>query len=200
MKKRYIIEIILLLIFIGFTYFVVTNNITKFDDIIYNSIFSIRNNFWDFLLKTITILGNTIPIICIVIILLLKLDKKNQYILGITTIATVLSNTIIKHIIMRPRPDHLRLIKQGGYSYPSGHSMIGVAVYGFLIYYCMKNIKDKKLKIISILLLSLLIIGIGISRIYVGVHFPSDVLAGYSLALLILIIVINQCDNHFKGE
>ena len=101
---------------------------------------------------------------------------------------------------MRPRPDHLRLIKQNGYSYPSGHSMISIAVYGFLIYYVYHKVKNKALKIALIILLSLLIILIGISRIYVGVHYPSDVLGGYTLSLLIIIVVILGVDKYVKDD
>ena len=200
MKKRYFLMGILLVVFILITTLVVTNNISSFDDNIYNMIFSIRNNFLDLFFKTITLCANTIPIICIVIILLLIVKDKYRYVLGITTITTLLSNQLIKHIIMRPRPDHLRLIKQNGYSYPSGHSMISIAVYGFLIYYVYHKVKNKALKIALIILLSLLIILIGISRIYVGVHYPSDVLGGYTLSLLIIIVVILGVDKYVKDD
>ena len=200
MKKRYFLMGILLVVFILITTLVVTNNISSFDDNIYNMIFSIRNNFLDLFFKTITLCANTIPIICIVIILLLIVKDKYRYVLGITTITTLLSNQLIKHIIMRPRPDHLRLIKQNGYSYPSGHSMISIAVYGFLIYYVYHKVKNKVLKIALIILLSLLIILIGISRIYVGVHYPSDVLGGYTLSLLIIIVVILGVDKYVKND
>ncbi len=198
MKKRYFLMGILLVVFILITTLVVTNNISSFDDYIYNMIFHLRNNFLDLFFKTITLCANTIPIICIVIILLLIVKDKYRYVLGITTVTTLLSNQLIKHIIMRPRPDHLRLIKQNGYSYPSGHSMISIAVYGFLIYYVYHKVKNKALKIALIILLSLLIILIGISRIYVGVHYPSDILGGYILSLLILILVILGVDKYDK--
>ena len=200
MKKRYFLMGILLVVFILITTLVVTNNISSFDDNIYNMIFHLRNNFLDLFFKTITLCANTIPIICIVIILLLIVKDKYRYVLGITTITTLLSNQLIKHIIMRPRPDHLRLIKQNGYSYPSGHSMISIAVYGFLIYYVYHKVKNKALKIALIILLSLLIILIGISRIYVGVHYPSDVLGGYTLSLLIIIVVILGVDKYVKDD
>lgn len=200
MKKRYFLMGILLVVFILITTLVVTNNISSFDDNIYNMIFHLRNNFLDLFFKTITLCANTIPIICIVIILLLIVKDKYRYVLGITTITTLLSNQLIKHIIMRPRPDHLRLIKQNGYSYPSGHSMISIAVYGFLIYYVYHKVKNKVLKIALIILLSLLIILIGISRIYVGVHYPSDVLGGYTLSLLIIIVVILGVDKYVKDD
>ena len=73
--------------------------------------------------------------------------------------------------------------------------MISIALYGFIIYLIAKKPYNKYIKIISISLLTLLILGIGCSRIYVGVHYPSDVISGYSLALIILIIVIHNKDK-----
>ena len=158
MKKRYYILIILLLLVSLMTTLVLTNNITQFDDTIYNFIFSLRCDFLDIFLKGITKFGNTIPILCIVIILLIKFDKNDRILLGSNAVLSVLVNTIIKNIIQRPRPDHLRLIKQGGYSFPSGHSMIAVCVYGTLIYLVHKKVKNKKIKILLEVLLTLLIL------------------------------------------
>ena len=131
--------------------------------------------------------------------MLIFLNKKDRIILGSTTILTVGLNQGIKHLLRRPRPEHLRLIKQGGFSYPSGHSMIAICVYGIIIYLINKKIKDKKIKIALSILLTLLILVIGISRIYVGVHYPSDVLGGFLLSLAILILNITFTDKLYRG-
>lgn len=77
---------------------------------------------------------------------------------------------------------------QVGYSFPSGHSMVSMAFYGFLIYLIYNNIKNKYIKWILICSLSILIILIGISRIYLGVHYTSDVLAGFLISISYLVI------------
>lgn len=198
-KINCLIAVILTIFFIVVTALVVTNNISWFDDSIYNFIIGFRSNPLDSVLKTITRLGDTIVIMIIVIVTLMFLNKRNRIILGSTTILTVTFNQTIKHILRRPRPDHLRLIKQGGFSYPSGHSMIAICVYGIIIYLINKNIKNKKIKIILSILLTILILTIGISRIYVGVHYPSDVLGGFLLSGTILILNLTFTDKFYGG-
>ena len=198
---KYIFSSILLILFIVIMILVITNNITSFDNTIYNYLISLRSNFMDFFMKSITQFGNTIPVIIIILVLMITLtSRKEIFLIGFNTILTVGSNQILKHIICRPRPDHIRLVTESGFSFPSGHAMISVCLYGLLIYLVNKKIKNKVLKTILTILLVLLIIGIGISRIYVGVHYPSDVLGGYLLSLAILIIDITLINKYFRGN
>lgn len=104
-------------------------------------------------------------------------------------------NQLLKHIVQRPRPIEFRIIDETGYSFPSGHSMVSAAFYGFFIYLIYKNVKNKFVKYISIIFLSLLIILIGLSRIYLGVHYASDVLAGFLISISYLIIFISVINN-----
>ena len=90
--------------------------------------------------------------------------------------------------MQRERPTEFRLIDEKGYSFPSGHSMVSMAYYGFLIYLIYKYVKNKKLKYILISGLILLIILIGTSRIYLGVHYTSDVIAGFLVSISYLIL------------
>ena len=77
--------------------------------------------------------------------------------------------------------------------------MIAICVYGIMIYLINKKIKNKKIKIALSILLTLLILAIGISRIYVGVHYPSDVLGGFLLSLAIIILNITFTDKLYRG-
>ena len=198
-KINLLVAVILMMFFIIITALVVTDNIAWFDDSVYNFIIGLRSNPLDFILKTITRLGDTVVIMIIVVLTLIILNKRERVILGSSTIITVTLNQTIKHILQRPRPDHLRLIKQGGFSYPSGHSMIAVCVYGIMIYLINKKVQNKKLKIALSILLTILILAIGISRIYVGVHYPSDVLGGFILSTVILLINLTFTDKIYGG-
>jgi len=188
--KKIIENTIFIIIYLIIMIMVIFNKLSFLDTYIYKIIYGLRNAFWDFIFINITKMGNITIILIIVIALLLKINRKNQEILSLTVILTVLSNQLIKLIVKRPRPNHIRLIRQAGYSFPSGHSMISIAVYGFLLYYIQKKYKKKYSKVIISTILVLLIIMIGISRVYVGVHYPSDIVGGYFLSIYILKMVI----------
>lgn len=201
MKKRKIMGLILLIGFIVLTILLLTNNISSFDDFIYKYFFQMRNNFFDIFFIFFTRLGDIIPVTIITICLLMIFNKEDRYILGSSMIITLLINQGLKYIIQRPRPPlEERLISQSGYSYPSGHSMMAMCLYGVLIYLINTKLKNKKLKIILTIVLSIIILLIGVSRIYVRVHYPSDVLGAYLLTILILIINITLINNHIRGN
>jgi undecaprenyl-diphosphatase len=101
--------------------------------------------------------------------------------LAISLCGAWLLNTILKELFHRSRPDIIHLVETGGYSYPSGHSMVATAFYGFIGYLLWLNLKNKlKPSWYVVFLTIVLILAIGISRIYLGVHFASDVIAGYA--------------------
>jgi membrane-associated phospholipid phosphatase len=93
-----------------------------------------------------------------------------------------------------------RIIEETGYSFPSGHSMISMAFYGYIIYLIYKYVKNKYIKWISIVLLSILICSIGISRIYLGVHYTSDVLGGFLISVSYLVIYISSIKKLLPEE
>lgn len=100
-----------------------------------------------------------------------------------------LFNFILKQLFRRPRPELLKMIEIGGYSFPSGHSMTSLIFYGFIIYICLKYGRHWFKYCITVLL-SLLVLFIGISRIYLGVHYASDVLGGFIIGTGWLILFI----------
>lgn len=142
--------------------------------------------------RLITNLGGIYWLVGFSIFLLIVIkNKKIPISIMINLGLSALLNFTLKQILQRPRPIEHRIIDESGYSLPSGHSMVSMAYYGFLIYLIHKNIKNKYLKIFLITLLSSLIINIGISRIYLGVHYTSDVIAGFLVAISYLILYSN---------
>ena len=90
-------------------------------------------------------------------------------------------------------------ITENGYSFPSGHAMAALGFYGFIIYLLWHMNLRKKVKIIFSVLLSILIILIGMSRIYLGVHYASDVFAGYLVSGAYLILYITLVKRYLWG-
>ena len=146
--------------------------------------------------KFITNFGGAIFLVIatITLFIVIKNKKIGISILSNVALVTVL-NQLIKRILQRPRPTEYRIIEETGYSFPSGHSMVSMAFYGYFIYLIYKYVKNKYVKWISISLLSLLICAIGISRIYLGVHYTSDVLGGFLISISYLIIYISAANK-----
>lgn len=181
---RWILVIICLIVFCFILENVLDKEIAQFDDTIYTWLAIIIKEPVTIFAKIITAIGSGYVIIpiCIISVIYFWKKKEAKYII-VNLITIFLSNQLLKRLIERPRPVGFRIVEELGYSFPSGHSMVSMAFYGFFIYLIYKKVKNKYIKWISIILLALLIILIGISRIYLGVHYASDVLAGFLLSI-----------------
>ena len=186
-KIRWIILGVCLILFTTIMIFVITKNKLYIDDIGYNIISKLRSNNMDKIVKIITNIGGTIVIGIVTIVLNL---------LGIV----VLNNVIIKNIIGRDRPSGINIITEAGKSFPSGHSAVSMVVYGYLIYLTYNYIKNKKIKYLLISILSILILVVGLTRIYLGVHYTSDVLGGYLLGIVYLLLFTYISDKYIKEK
>lgn len=172
---------------------VVDNDIILFDETIYNLVANhlIKDSFTSFF-KLMTNFANMYWLIGLAIILLLSIKNRSigkRIILNLGTSA--LTNYIIKLLLQRPRPIGNRIIEESGYSFPSGHSMVSMAFYGYLIYLIITNVKNTYIKILLTIILSILILCVGISRVYLGVHYASDVLAGFLVGIIYLIVFVH---------
>ena len=148
--------------------------------------------------KFITNFGGAIMLIILAPMLFIFIkDKKIGVSVILNLVIITVLNQLLKRIVQRPRPTEFRIVEESGYSFPSGHSMVSMAFYGYLIYLIYKYVKNKYLKWISIILLSILICSIGISRIYLGVHYTSDVLGGFFISISYLIIYISAVNKFF---
>ena len=195
---KWIICFICLVLFIALAEDVFNHEIMKGDIIGYKMIsnYLIHDSVTP-IVKIITWFGSAICLLPLTIILFVAIKNKKQgALIGINLIIITILNQVLKFILQRPRPTEFRIINETGYSFPSGHSMISMAFYGYLIYLIYKHIKNKYLKWILISILSLLILMIGVSRIYLGVHYTSDVCAGFVISIAYLIVFTRITFNH----
>jgi len=105
----------------------------------------------------------------------------------------------IKGLVHRLRPEHA-LIPITRYSFPSGHTTMATIFFTILLYSLMENIKSKKTKILLTIITSIIIFLIGFSRIYLGVHWFSDVIGGFILGLFINSIILLIIEIIYKRK
>ena len=161
-----------------------------------------------FLFRTITHLID-IPVIITWVLIVAFIFYRKQWklesylMLGNLTLSGILIVTF-KNIYQRPRPEILHLVEEKGFSFPSGHSLAVTIMVGTLIVIFSQRIKDQLWKRIVQILLGLYLVSVLISRVYLGVHYPSDVLASLCVGLGILFIEFPFYDKlrfqwRFKG-
>lgn len=164
---------------------------------IFNLIHDISKQEYPLLFMIISDFGILLGMILMLIILLVKPTTRQFISATYNFLIIILANFTIKNLFRRMRPDW-SLLSLAGYSYPSAHTMIGTIIYIYLIRLVASNIKNKILQIIIVMVSVLMILLIGVSRIYLGVHYASDVLAGY-LVSLILFLLLDKGEG-FKSE
>lgn len=195
MSKRRQGAAIACFLFFGFiSYFVVTRDTLVFDTVIREYIYSHRNDGLTVFFTTVTYLGNwnTISLICCLFLLIPQVRSSFGLPLSAAAILASLIQRALKVSFHRARPDlTLHLINQGGYSFPSGHSFSVLIFYGMMLFLCRRNLINKPAANLITILLGCLILLIGFSRIYLGVHYPTDVLGGWSLGLCLLMMIIS---------
>lgn len=169
--------------------------LVKADIAIQKIILDTRIDFLNDFFRILTDLGDTkvMAILAIVAAIIFSTKKYYWHSIGILLsvgVAEIVS-IVLKIIIGRHRPPHeTALVITDSASFPSGHTITAIAFYGFLIYFFNKETKNKSAKNILTALCILIILLAGFARVYLGVHWPSDILASYILGILWLWIIV----------
>lgn len=185
---KIIICITLFLLFILWTTLLVKNKLSRIDNIVYNKIK--LNNKKTIFFKYFTNLASTKYFIIICSLLIIFLKNKPALLISIAMIIDAIIVFIAKHIIKRERPNINRIVEEKGYSYPSGHTFSGTCFYGLVMF--LINISSITLGyqlLITIALISIILL-IGFSRIYLGVHYFSDCIGGLLLSSSYIILYV----------
>lgn len=182
-------------VFIDLTEILQSKLITGFDQKVTDYIISFRSPELNKVFQFITELGDLYGYLILGALcgIGFYLKFKNwQYVLEMLFVIIIagLSNLALKQVINRARPDAAHLVAVETLSYPSGHAMGAIAFYGFLIYLFYNFKMNAWLKSSIILIFGFLILAIGISRIYLGVHYPSDVIGGFIAGFIWIIFCI----------
>ncbi len=197
--SKWLIFAVLVFIFSLITRELLQKKLTGFDTMIYNFINGFENQILTVIFKFLSFLSSGLFLIILSIILFFVFKNKKYGLLSLCNlIFIVILNQILKLFFSRPRPFEWMMIEETGYSFPSGHAMVSAAFYGMLIYLIWQTkLKDKYKKMWTIGL-AILIFLIGLSRIYLGVHYASDIIAGFTLSLSYLIITTALVSYYLK--
>lgn len=200
---------LLLFVILGYIVKFYPEMLVGFDQPIQTVIRGDLPNYLTILFRAITHLID-IPVIITWVLIVAFIFYRKQWklesylMLGNLTLAGILIVTF-KNIYQRPRPEILQLVEEKGFSFPSGHSLAVTIMVGTLIVIFSQRIKDQLWKRIVQILLGLYLVSVLISRVYLGVHYPSDVLASLCVGLGVLFIEFPFYDKlsfqwRFKGK
>ncbi|WP_160719068.1 phosphatase PAP2 family protein [Bacillus sp. USDA818B3_A] len=136
------------------------------------------------MMKGFTFIGSApfvvVVSLCLLYFLYKVLHHRMELILFVyAVIGSAILNQLLKQFFHRVRPELHRLIEAGGYSFPSGHAMNAFTVYATITFLLWRHIRYRWGRGLLIVISTLMIMMIGISRIYLGVHYPSDIIGGY---------------------
>lgn len=196
MLMKIIICITLFILFILWTTLLVKNKLSRIDNIVYNKIK--LNNKKTIFFKYFTNLASTKYFIIICLLLIIFLKNKLALLISIAMIIDAIIVFIAKHIIKRERPNINRIVEEKGYSYPSGHTFSATCFYGLVMF--LINISSITLGyqlLITIALISIILL-IGFSRIYLGVHYFSDCIGGLLLSSSYIILYVYLVSDILK--
>ncbi|MBO9610084.1 MAG: phosphatase PAP2 family protein [Paenibacillaceae bacterium] len=158
--------------------------ISQFDNSVISLIQGLETPILTSMMKFFSFIGAGFPFIIIIVvglfILYRVLHHRRELILFLWVVmGSALLNEALKLIFHRARPALHRIVKANGFSFPSGHSMAAFSLYGILAFLLWRHTSTSFGRLALIVFSALMILMIGISRIYLGVHYPSDVFGGF---------------------
>ena len=185
-RKNILLAICAIILFFILAFFIKADQLYGFESWVYAEATEHMSDFLTAILVFITNIGGPIGIMCVcaVIYAIPKLRNRVAIPVSIAVVSSLVLNTILKGIFARER-----LVSENYYSFPSGHAMVNMALYSILIIYAYKLIKNKKIRYTIYTVLTALILVIGFTRIYLGVHYAGDIIGGWLMGFAVSLIV-----------
>lgn len=174
----------------------------QFDDWVRSGIHKLASPAVTFAMQVITLFGGPVVLLSLSLVVVVGFLVKKNYRAMILLIATMagstLLNVVLKLSFHRTRPlPFFDISAPNSYSFPSGHALMSCCFYCTIAALISARSKSRTVRVVVWVLAVLLIAGIGVSRIYLGVHYPSDVVAGYTAAFIwVMFIVIVDRVRH----
>lgn len=182
---------------------ITADTLVAFDQWVMHQMLDLRTSYLTSFMEAVTCLGGT-PVILpgsllAVGYLLWRRHLSAAHGLAVAVIGGIILNNFLKILFQRPRPiNESTLITVSGWSFPSGHAMSSMIFYGMMSYLILSNVRSWNLKIVAISVGLSTVLLIGFSRIYLQVHYVSDVVAGFAGGLFWLCVCITGMEIHKK--
>ena len=193
--RAFLIGLVSLIGFSCMAILISAQKIVLFDQTLISFIQGFESQTLTSIMKLFTFIGS-FPVILVLffivsfILYFVLRSRAEVFLLGTVILGTQVINRDLKIFFHRDRPNFHLLINESGYSFPSGHAMSAFAVYGILTFIFWRHIPNRFGRTALVLFSSLLILIIGTSRIYLGVHYPSDIIGGYFASSIWLTVSI----------
>jgi membrane-associated phospholipid phosphatase len=167
----------------------------QFDDWVRSGIHQLASPAVTFVMRVVTMFGAPVVLFSLTFIVGLGFFAKKKYRAMILLVATVagssLLNEVLKISFHRTRPlPYFDIVAPNSFSFPSGHALMSFCFYSTIAALIAARTKSRTVRIIVWSLAALLIVVVGISRIYLGVHYASDVVAGYAAAFIWVMFIV----------
>ena len=184
-SRRAMLVLVAVLVFTWLLFEIKTDDIMRMDAAAHSLVvMHIRAAWLTPIMQSISDLAH--PVVLVVMLLVIEVfapGRRPGLCAAVNLVLATLLNLLLKTLIQRPRPEGYRLVAESGFSFPSGHSMVAMAFYGLLIWMVWHYEKDALVRRLGVIGFGLVIVLVGLSRIYLGVHYASDVLAGFCASI-----------------
>lgn len=184
-SRRAMLVLVAVLVFTWLLFEIKTDDIMRMDAAAHSLVvMHIRAAWLTPIMQSISDLAH--PVVLVVMLLVIEVfapGRRPGLCAAVNLVLATLLNLLLKTLIQRPRPEGYRLVAESGFSFPSGHSMVAMAFYGLLIWMVWRYEKDALVRRLGVIGFGLVIVLVGLSRIYLGVHYASDVLAGFCASI-----------------
>lgn len=184
-SRRAMLALVAVLVFTWLLFEIKTDDIMRMDAAAHSLVVMHMRTAWlTPIMQSISDLAY--PVVLVVMLLVIEVfapGRRPGLCATVNLVLATLLNLLLKALIQRPRPEGYRLVAESGFSFPSGHSMVAMAFYGLLIWMVWRYEKDALVRRLGVIGFGLVIVLVGLSRIYLGVHYASDVLAGFCASI-----------------
>lgn len=201
-NKRVVVLAVCAIVFVSLLEDVLEGDLIRIDSAAYALIVErLRADWLTPVMEAVSALATPVSLVVFLLVIVAFAPGKRPGACAAVNLVLVFAlNQALKFAIQRPRPDGFQLAVEQGFSFPSGHSMVAMAFFGLLAWMVWRYEPDRATRIGCVVAFGAIIVLVGVSRIYLGVHYASDVIAGFCVSLAWLAVYTRVAAPLFLGD